>query len=354
MHPLLVLLTTLTTVCVTTASADSKCVYPGTCQPPAGAQYSKVLPTSPRDQWMDSGGFCGAVSIQTIALAHGSWISQDLIRKAAGPGGGHGDATEGYEILHTNINGALTSLGVSYDAFDYENTPVPQSVRYVPWMKSHLAMGHGVVWFVMCKGDGHDTYGIPNATYDHIEAVFGVYSNSPLNSSGVQADDVLVHTSDYAPDGTDNYGYFRRFDNLVDTTKMEGNCSNAQPGWGRNEMYPCLEYRHSFGVAILGNVNDDQGLQVSLNVGRSDEPDIRAGSPAEDLTLTVTCYNQVQGSFALYRFDGGNTKVPASSSDYRKAATAFFPFSGVGTSYTMKDPTTALSSSAVTYRCTRT
>ena len=50
-----------------------------------------------------------------------------------------------------------------------------------------------------------------------------------------------MHGSDYAPDGDKNLGYFRRFDSLVDTVAMDGNCSSAQPGYGFNEMYPCSE-----------------------------------------------------------------------------------------------------------------
>jgi len=53
------------------------------------------------------------------------WISEDIIRKNAAPGGGHGNEREGYEILHTNIEGALTNLGLKYEAFDYLNTPIP-------------------------------------------------------------------------------------------------------------------------------------------------------------------------------------------------------------------------------------
>ena len=50
-------------------------------------------------------------------------------------------------------------------------------------------------------------------TWDHIEPVWGVYSNRSLDGAGgatVFADDVLVHGSDYAPDGAANLGYFRR------------------------------------------------------------------------------------------------------------------------------------------------
>lgn len=155
------------------------------------------------------------------------WISEDIIRKNAADGGGHGDPTEGYEILHTNIEGAMTNLGLNYEAFDYQNTPLPQSYSYISWLKSQLARGRGVVWFIMCAGDRHDSYGIQNATYDHIESVFGLWSNHTLSDPQVYPDDILVHTSGYAPDGTKNLGYFRRFDSLIDTTAMNGNCSAA-------------------------------------------------------------------------------------------------------------------------------
>ncbi len=39
--------------------------------------------------------------------------------------------------------------------------------------------------------------------------------------------DVLVHGSDYAPDGKDNLGYFRTFNSMPDGKDMDGNCKNA-------------------------------------------------------------------------------------------------------------------------------
>ena len=102
-----------------TAQSDPDCYSPGNCRAPQNALYSTVLPTQPRTQWDTDGGFCGSLSIQTIALAHGVWISQDIARKNAAPGGGHGNDTEGYEIIHTNIEGALTKLGFKYEAFNY-------------------------------------------------------------------------------------------------------------------------------------------------------------------------------------------------------------------------------------------
>ena len=144
---------------IVSASADELCVTPGSCQPPSpssGYSFQAGRNTAiPRKQWGDSGGFCGAVSIQTIALSYGAYISQDLIRKAAGPGNppGHGHDDEGYEILHSNIDGALENLSLSYESWDYENAPKPQGKDYLAWMKAKLTADAGVVQFVLCQGD---------------------------------------------------------------------------------------------------------------------------------------------------------------------------------------------------------
>lgn len=168
----------------------------------------------------------------------------------------------------------------------------------------------------MCKGDGHNCYDIPNATYDHIESVYGLWSNHPLSDPTVYPDDVLVHTSGYAPDGTKNLGYYRRFDSLIDTTDMLGNCAAAQPGYGFNEMYPCLELNHSFGYAITGLINGE-GQPVFLQVSDYEEPNIRLGKPAVNLTGKVTCQETSAGTqYAMYRFNKGNAGVPVSSNDY--------------------------------------
>ena len=61
--------------------------------------------------------------------------------------------------------------------------------------------------FVICKGDPHDSYGL--GTFDHIEPIWGIYSNTRLDTKAVGDDDWIVHGSDYAPDGELNKGYFR-------------------------------------------------------------------------------------------------------------------------------------------------
>ena len=42
---------------------------------------------------------------------------------------------------------------LSYEEWDYSQ-PVPQAPAFKKWLKSHLAAGHAIAWFPMCKGDG--------------------------------------------------------------------------------------------------------------------------------------------------------------------------------------------------------
>jgi len=168
----------------------------------------------------------------------------------------------------------------------------------------------------MCAGDSHACYGLPNATYDHIESVYGLWSNHSLTDPQVYPDDVLVHTSGYAPDGTKNLGYYRRFDSLVDTTAMNGNCSAAVPEWKKNEMYPCVELNYSYGYALTG-LTKPAGLRVVLEMSAIEEPNIRAGEPAVYLYGKITCLGTISGQkYGIYRFRNGNVGVPEDVASY--------------------------------------
>merc|ERR1711994_514437 len=73
--------------------------------------------------------------------------------------------------------------------------------------------------FPICKGDGHDCYkgSCPNGGQcDHVEPMFGIYSNHSLDDSTVYADDWILHASDqdYEP-------YFRPMSTLEDDLRME-------------------------------------------------------------------------------------------------------------------------------------
>ena len=277
-------------------SIDQKCVYPGTCTPPP-TKYSWVAPNSPRDQWTIEGGFCGSLSIQSIALTKGAFISQDLIRKANIPVGNscgeHGDNTVGYEVVPQNIAQTLDALSIVYDKFDHENAPLPQAAAYLGWMKQSLANQHPVVAFVMCMGDDpHEAYQC--GPFDHIEPFWGLYSNHDLQDPAIYDDDYIVHGSDYGPDGDRNLGYFRQLNHMVDTKQMDGNCKNAQPNVDRtiagrrNEMFPCFNDQQNYGAAIWGLQDPMNKLMpLYLQTKVMNDPDIRVGERAVPMDFTI-------------------------------------------------------------------
>lgn len=67
-------------------------------------------------------------------------------------------------------------------------------------MKAHLVASHPLVIFVMEKDAEHNAYNM-GYYFDHIEPVFGVYSNHELTDPTVYDDDWFVMGSDYSPDG---------------------------------------------------------------------------------------------------------------------------------------------------------
>jgi hypothetical protein len=236
-----------------------ECVRPGRCEPPP-ALHSRVLPVTPRQQWNTAGGFCGSMSIQTAHLAFGAWISQGLVRSAnegvhgAGhcdggtPGHPGPDKGEGCEVGALNLGPTVANLKLDYDLWDYNSTK-PQAPRYKAWMKKHLVQGHAIVWLVMCKGDDACPYpgACPNGgAFGHVEPVWGIYSNHSLDDPTVYPDDFIVHSSDQ-----DLNPYYRPFHTLQDTPAMEGNCKIAQAGFGRNEMYPCINVSANVSSVII-------------------------------------------------------------------------------------------------------
>jgi len=299
-----------------------------------------------REQWSYSGGFCGALSIQSIALSYGVWISQYLIRQAAPYGGGHGNPTDGYEVLHTNISPCLTNLSFIYSSWPYNSMPQPQSNAYLAWLKQQLTSGRPVVWFIMCSGDQHDTYGL--AAYDHIEPVFGIYSNHILTDPNVYQDDVLVHGSDW-----DLYGYYRPFNTLVDSASdgpvLTGNCSQAQTeGGGPNEAYPCVMNLIDYGWSIHGLMDPLKRLiptSLSVTGDQGYEP-----PTSEPLSGTVLVQGPLTpgSSYTTYRWDGTST-FPTNSKFESSSYTNKWNYVATSSTYTFQDSNPIQSGTAVYY-----
>jgi hypothetical protein len=313
--------------CADATPYPEACVRPGTCSPPAHANHAIAVGPAPGLQWDFSGGFCGSFSVQQGALSAGAWVSQDLVRKAnrgqPGVHNMHGDGTVGYEVMPSNVAWTADHLKLIADEFDY-NQPKPQAAAWKKWAKSHLVKAEPIVFFPMCKGDQHQCYpgSCPNGgACDHVESMYGIYSNHSLDDPTVYDDDVVVHTSNQ-----DCFPYYRKMGTLQDSKLMLGNCGFAQPGFGRNEMYPCIDQSVTYGLAVTGlRVNGTAG-RTALTVDVKYEPNIRGGDSPSLVSSNVTVTGLVPNAkYTILRYVG-TAALPAgppfSSPDLSQPVTA--------------------------------
>lgn len=339
-----------------TTSAD--CVAPGTCTPP-NLPFSRVVPgPAPGQQWNINGGFCGSFSVQQCGLAFGAWISQDLVRKANRdqtgiPHNMHGDTTVGYEVVPSNVAYTAEHLKLTYSEWDYSQ-PAPQAQGFKKWIKYNLVKGSPVVWFPMCKGDSHSPYAgsCPNGGHiDHVEPMYGIFSSHTLDQKDdaaylVYDDDVIVHASDQ-----DYLPYYRPIASLEDTPSMDGNCLHAQPGFGKNEMYPCFDDQVTYGLAVTG-LAVKGSLPVSLIVDITAEPNVRSR-----LTKPVPVHGTAMVSgltkgnkYTLYRY-GSTADLPSAPPFNKTNAEFAVNFEANGDTWNYTDPNPFMSNTATYYVC---
>jgi len=309
----------------------------GDCSGPPEKKYKVVQNVSPRTQWGDAGGYCGSMSIQEVALGKGAWISQQQVRDHTVDGGGHD-----HEILETNIGTALTNLKLTFEFWDYKNEPTPQADAYRTWIKKQLVAGHGLVWMIMLSGGKYPVYDplYPYGFYSHVEPVYGVYTDHPLNDTKFYDDDYLAHSTN-----ADTNTYYRRFDSLV----ADVNSRNVSQCGHNYRGYPCIYVKWGFGWAISDLADDRVGLPLSLAVDSTREPDIRRGDKPQPFHGTITVEGLTEGKkYDIYRWDSAETAF-----DYTKAKKQH-SFTATEDKYSFKDPETFLSSSATYYRCLAT
>lgn len=336
--------------CLALGSAEEgRCCHPGICVEPE-SKFKEVFNIKPRQQWNTAGGFCGAASIQVMLMAHGAWVSEDLVRKAniGAKCFGHGDDTVGCEVGPENYAETAKGLRVRADVWDYAGQPQPQAKAFKAFIKSHLAKRQPVMWAPMEQGGyPHQPYGPPSVpgggAFNHHEPMIGIGSNHDLSDPTVYDDDWLLHFSlqDLMP-------YYRNFSSLEDNLHMTGNCKDAGTGYPDREAYPCFYEQVAYGLAINGFAYDVPTLPVHIGVDRQSEPNIREPSTeAVPIHATVTVRElEVGKSYVLYRYSGFNA-FPAK--DFDQGYELKVPFTAQSETWTYEDPKSFLSSGATYY-----
>ena len=297
-------------------------------------KYERIAAIQPGFQWDDAGGYCGSWASQRAILAKGAWVSQQQVRDHTSPCGGHDN-----EILSCNIAEAWTNLKLSFDAFDFETTPIPQTDAYFKWLKKQLAAGHVVAWMIMWSGQRYPIYDLtpPAGMYGHVEPVVGIQSNHPLTDTTVYDDDVAVHFTDA---GTNSV--YRKISSLPGKWAGPGEPANC----GLFHQY-CIGFPYGFGWAMKGFANDKYPfLAAYLTVEPwQKEPDTRSGEAPEALQGTLHATELRAGvTYDIYRWDSVADALTYSDS-FKKAT-----FKAAGAAYNYTDAVSFPSNGTTYYR----
>lgn len=168
------------------------------------------------------------------------------------------------------------------------------------------------------------------------------FSNHPLTDDTVYDDDWILHASDQ-----DFQPYYRKMSTLEDNSDLQGNCLEAQAGFGKNEMYPCIDEQVTYGLAVTG-LAVEGALPVTLEIPDTSEPNVRSlFTRPSDLQGTVTVSAlQVGKDYVLYRYSGTDS-LPSKAPflGYEDMTT----FTAEDSTWTFKDPKTFKSNSATYY-----
>jgi len=307
---------------------DPECIKPK-------KKYERIMNTQPGYQWGDAGGYCGSFATQRAAMSKGAWISQQQVRDATVPGGGHDN-----EILDTNIEQAWQTLKLKYEAFDYRHEATPHIDKVRTFIKKQLVAGHVVVEMIQKAGHTFPIYDLPppSGFYDHIVPWTGILSDHPLDDGTFYDDDYVVHYTDHSV-----YPYYRSMKSLVGAYRLQSSC----PSTSGDPQYICLNPTYGYSWAIQGFADAREAQPASLTVDPSEsEPDTRRGQPPIPLAGTLHIEGLTSGArYAVYRWDAVETAF-----DYTKPSAVHY-FNATSATETYADPESIASNGTTYYRC---
>lgn len=257
---------------------------------------SAVLNIPPRIQWMSNYGYCGEMSMISVGLYYGQYISQFDARTIASPGVSQTSANSQL-LLGVNAGNAAKAMKLKATEWNAAGT----ANQFLTWVKQNIARTFPVIIGVFMR-TGTDP------DYDHIVPVFAVKSSQPMTDLNYYSDDVLTF-NDLGVDKGTTFSYaFGAFQ-------------------GKSNVNPySLKTKGNYGISITG-VMDTNGdtLPVRIDTNLNDEaPEIKGGTrpTASPLTLMVTVSGLQAGlAYKLYKYTSfANVPTSAFNTNAAKAA----------------------------------
>lgn len=277
-----------------------------------------------RHQWLNDGGYCGELCIQSIALYYGTYISQYWAREFA-----DGEVIAGCEVdpPYGNASDVYDLLKLNWSRWNY-NSSTPQYKKFLNWTKSHLYAGHPVL-FGAYLSDCDDP------DFDHIIPAIGFNAASLSTYSN---NDTLTFYDNFTP----AQPYTRTFGTLYDTRSMNDNGDNYDL---------CLPKNVDYGDAITG-VEDyyDECFPVKLAVNCNDEPNPDENEAAVNMNATITITGLTIGDeYMLLRYDDTDDIPSYNFADSDDDALSVVYFTATASTKTLYD--TIWSDDLAVYRC---
>lgn len=230
-------------------------------------------------------GYCGEMSVQTVGLYYGNYISQDAAR---GTKGGHDKdhslllAGHHEKDSHpSSASHALKVLNFNYSIWD-DYHPQPQHNAFIEWARGAIDVGEPVIFGVFMTTK-------PDKDYDHIVPMVGhdkhsIYFNDLHGSSTIRVD-------------------------IPEFVKSRKECSSVGIAFPHDKFRYCLPASVNYGIRVRGNADHDGVLlPVRLHLTTWEEPDYsledKLHAKPVELQGTVTVNHMKPGArYALLRYD---------------------------------------------------
>lgn len=288
-------------------------LYTGSCMLDSIAHGVHWNDLQSREQWTNSNGYCGEVSLIAAGLYYGQYVSQYDARAFANT---NVKESQKNQILigtirdtskYNNVVKALENMHLSYTQFDNQNPKKQNAKDFLLWIKTQVLAGHPVVIGVY---ENNSIFGdATQEEYDHIVPVFGVRSYHNLAETPTQYyDDDVVYMRDnvlYTEEGRsldDCYSY--PFNNFLKSRQ-----DADKQGSGLYSLSNNNNKKGNYGIAVTGIKASGATLKpvrISTNPNYElpeiiDQSSVRPAPQALTLSITVSDLKP-QTRYVLYKY----------------------------------------------------